>query len=239
MQPALKFQATTRHGLVRRRLCGGCNWEVRFLPVSPQHNPFLLGFIGNITMSTAPPFDAAQWIALNMFGGTELSNEAITAVASFTMMWNLFEGVACESRANITTFGNLADQVAQFDTPADMMASLDECLAFWTCRYRTPEGFSDRFLRLNFRPNDRQKHVEGVLLGHQTDARSKILALLVIVYRLRNNLFHGLKSIEMLNDQVHNLNMASRCLGLIMNLAHPRLIMHAARTMPQPEVCEA
>jgi hypothetical protein len=205
----------------------------------PPHNPFSSCFIRNFTMTTAPPFDAAQWIALNMSGGSELSNEAITAVASFTMMWNLFEGVACENRANITTFENLADQVAQIDIPADMMASLDECLAFWTCRYRTPEGFSDRFRRLNFRPKDRKELVEGVLLGQKTDARSKILALLVIVYRLRNNLFHGLKSIEMLNDQVHNLNMASRCLGLIMSLAHPRFIMHAVCIMPQPGIREA
>ena len=38
---------------------------------------------------------------------------------------------------------------------------------------------------------------------------------MIIVYRLRNNLFHGLKSIPTLNDQVANLNMACRALASI------------------------
>jgi hypothetical protein len=39
---------------------------------------------------------------------------------------------------------------------------------------------------------------------------------MIIVYRLRNNLFHGLKSIDMLNEQVDNLNMAAKCLAAIL-----------------------
>jgi hypothetical protein len=38
---------------------------------------------------------------------------------------------------------------------------------------------------------------------------------MIIVYRLRNNLFHGLKSISTLNDQVTNLDMACRALAAI------------------------
>jgi hypothetical protein len=49
----------------------------------------------------------------------------------------------------------------------------------------------------------------------QTDAPSQLLAVLIIVYRLRNNLFHGLKTLWMLNDQIFNLDKASRTLAAI------------------------
>lgn len=49
-------------------------------------------------------FDATLWITENMLGGTELRPETTTAVANFTMMWNLFEGVVCGNHANVRKF---------------------------------------------------------------------------------------------------------------------------------------
>jgi hypothetical protein len=43
-----------------------------------------------------------------------------------------------------------------------------------------------------------------------------LFALLMIVYRLRNNLFHGSKQIGNLNNQAENLNMGSKVLTAIM-----------------------
>lgn len=40
---------------------------------------------------------------------------------------------------------------------------------------------------------------------------------MIIVYRLRNNLFHGLKEIPTLNDQIPNLDMACRALAAILS----------------------
>jgi len=46
-----------------------------------------------------------------------------------------------------------------------------------------------------------------------------VLASLIIVYRLRNNLFHGLKEIGALNEQVQNLDVACRVLAIVLLLA--------------------
>lgn len=170
-------------------------------------------------MITASSFDVAQWIADNIYGGTRLTPEAIQAVAGFTVMWNLFEDLVCQNEANVRTFERIVADIDPTSLPSDCLNVIEECVAFWTFRYRTPQGLADLFLRLNFRRNDRQELVEDVLMGHTMDFRDKLLALLIIVYRLRNNLFHGLKTVERLNDQVHNLNTASRCLGLVLNLA--------------------
>ena len=71
--------------------------------------------------------------------------------------------------------------------------------------------------------------MEEVLLGQRQNLSDKVLALMLIVYRLRNNLFHGLKTLEMLNDQVHNLNTASRCLGVLMMLSRSHLVTQSSR----------
>jgi hypothetical protein len=183
------------------------------------------------TVATAPHFDAARWIAGNTQGGRRLTLEATAAVGDFTLMWNLFEDIACNNEANVRTFEGFVSRIDFAGLPQDYVDALDECLTFWRFRYRTPVGFADRFFSLNFRKNDRQELVEAVLQEHELGQAKKLLALMVIVYRLRNNLFHGIKSLEMLNDQVPNLNTASRCLGLILNVAQSHLIRH-----PMPRV---
>ena len=52
-----------------------------------------------------------------------------------------------------------------------------------------------------------------------------MLALMIIVYRLRNNLFHGIKSVHMLNDQVQNLDNASHCLAAILESTRSHLVV--------------
>jgi hypothetical protein len=178
-------------------------------------------------MATAPMFDAASWIAQNTLGGARLEPEATSAVANFTMMWNLFEGIFCRNYASARQFESLAAVLSEPVAP-DVMNSIDDCVAFWTSRYRTPEGFGDRFFGLHFRNNDRRIVVEEVLLGQRKSLSDKAFALMLIVYRLRNNLFHGIKTLETLNDQIDNLNTASRCLGVLMTLFHSTLIKNSS-----------
>jgi len=190
-----------------------------------KNNPHALIFKVRVnTMITAPAFDATAWITQRTLGGTDLLPEATAAVANFTMMWNLFEGVLCGNHANIREFERIAQELSGGQLSTEETASLDECLAFWSFRYRTPEGFASRFDRLNFRPNDKRNLVEEVLSGTRHELSDRALALMIIAYRLRNNLFHGLKTIKTLNNQVHNLNTASRCLGALLAASHAHLV---------------
>jgi hypothetical protein len=175
-------------------------------------------------MTTVNAFNATEWIAQNTAGGTEFSAEAHEAVASFTTMWNFFESTLCDNRASVAAFERACERFAVNQTSPATIAALDECLAFWRFRYRTPDGFGHRFESLYFRPNDRRAHVESVLEGKSTDPKARLLELMIIVYRLRNNLFHGLKTLAMLNDQVANLSTASRCLAAILEAIPSRFV---------------
>ncbi|MDP2248699.1 MAG: hypothetical protein Q8J65_11245, partial [Nitrosomonadales bacterium] len=146
-------------------------------------------------------FDAATWLGDSFVGGEELKPDAIAAVSNFTLMWNLFEGVLCPEGANASSLEDLAVQVTQPRNGPPPKDNLKEFVCFWTHRYRSGERFNDRFEGLNFRRPDRKSLVETVLSGKSEAPEDEALAILLIVYRLRNNLFHGLKTISMLNDQ--------------------------------------
>lgn len=182
----------------------------------------------NIAMKTSQAFSAAEWIADNTYGGVRISAEAQAAVSSFTTMWNLFESALCENRASVAAFERLVKMCQPDAFHKGVAHSLNECITFWRFRYRTPHGFGDRFLSLNFRKGDRRDLVESVLSADTAPPEDEMLALMIIVYRLRNNLFHGLKSFEMLNDQIKNLDNASRCIAAVL-MVLPSNIVHLQR----------
>ena len=176
-------------------------------------------------MPTAIEFSAAVWIERNTEGGIHLSPEAQQAVANFTTMWNFFESTLCDNRASIAAFERAVQRYEPIRVPESTAQALEVCLTFWRFRYRVSGGFSPRFDGLYFRQCDRRAHVEEVLSGKANDKRAKMLSLMIIVYRLRNNLFHGLKTLEALeNDQVENLTKASRCLAAIMEPIPSRFV---------------
>ena len=167
------------------------------------------------------PFSANNWIAANCVGANQLHPDTVDVVSSFTLMWNFFEGVACDNHANIQTFARLSEKIGHHDA---QMKGLEEAVKFWTFRYWTRSEFRDRFNGLHFRPNDRKDHVEAVLRGEKVDPTSKLLAVMILVYRLRNNLFHGIKTVDMLNDQAANLDMACRALACVLEASENYLV---------------
>lgn len=169
-------------------------------------------------------FNATEWIAANTIGGTRLTDEANDSVASFTTMWNFFESTLCDNHASIGAFQRAIQKYQSARASQAAKQTLQECLSFWQFRYKTPDGFNDYFDSLYFRQNDKRDHVEDVLIGLLTTDEEKLLALMIITYRLRNNLFHGLKTLDMLNYQVQNLNTASRCLAAILELIPTRFV---------------
>jgi hypothetical protein len=166
-------------------------------------------------MNNMAIFDAKSWIMGTCPGADILRSETLDVVSNFTLIWNLFEGTLCNNGAKVSAFENIAKSVARRGAPDVVM----EGVQFWDDRYFTGIEFNELFTDLNFRAVDRQDLVEKVLSGVQNDPHSQALAVMIIIYRLRNNLFHGLKSIPTLNDQVVNLDMACRALAAIVEAA--------------------
>ena len=172
-------------------------------------------------MAVPAEFNAAQWFSDNTAGGSRLTPETQHSIADFTTMWNFFEGNLCRNEGNVTAFESVADR---YRPSAEQHQKVCGCLAFWRYRYTDEEVILPRFDRLEFRARDRRPLVESVLLGKNDEPHDVLLATLIIIYRLRNNLFHGLKSLETLNDQVENLRTATYCLSVVLNATPSPLV---------------
>ena len=175
----------------------------------------------NLFMAVPAEFNAAQWFSDNTAGGSRLTPETQHSIADFTTMWNFFEGNLCRKEGNISAFERVADL---YRPSADQHQEVCGCVAFWRSRYTNEEGILPRFDRLEFRARDRRVLVESVLLGQNDEPHDVLLATLIIIYRLRNNLFHGLKSLDTLNDQVENLRTATYCLSIVLTATPSHLV---------------
>lgn len=172
-------------------------------------------------MTAQPLFNASSWITANCVGAHDLRPETIDVVANFALMWNFFEGAVCDNRANIPVLERVSEEIGRNFAHNN---GIERVVKFWTSRYWTGTEFRNLFDDLHFRKCDRREIVEAVLRGDRVDFASKLFAVLIIVYRLRNNLFHGLKTIDTLNDQVANLNMACCALASVLELRDVDLI---------------
>lgn len=88
----------------------------------------------------------------------------------------------------------------------------DAELAYFRERYFANGAFTHHFAHLHLRPADQPDLVRSVLDGSNNDPRDRLLAALMIVWRFRNNLFHGEKWAYQLQDQLSNFTNANALL---------------------------
>ena len=150
-----------------------------------------------------------QW--LNNKYGTNFSEDDLKNVKDFSLIWNVFENSICGNNFSIQRF---QQDITNRNIDVNMFESH---LSYFKNRYLENETFTNRFRYLYFRTNDRKELVERVLLGTDTDPNNIILAITIIVYRFRNNLFHGLKEMQNIDQQNQNFEVANSFLTILID----------------------
>jgi hypothetical protein len=146
-----------------------------------------------------------------------ISWEDVDSILCFSLLWNMFEGLLCGKDASIPKMESVVEGIWR---GGNLNAQdYDEHLSYFRSRYVEGGGVNDRFDGLRFRTRDREGLVKEVLVGEALDPKNTLLALLIIVYRYRNNLFHGEKSLRELPGQKDNFTVANRLLMKVMEAA--------------------
>gem|GEM_PF-190364 len=154
-------------------------------------------------------FSTKEWIAANLISAEQLKPDTLETVESFTLMWHVFEGLVCDNSATISRLEKLSSEIVE---RRRCHAALERIFKHFQGRYYTGIAFTVHFDALRLRTTDRKAFIESVLRDEKTDYKSRVLALLFILLRIHDNLFHGPKSLDMLNSLVSTLNVA--CLAL-------------------------
>lgn len=123
----------------------------------------------------------------------------------FTLIWNIFEKECCGYDGNIREHPENISEAIHSKVNSE---KIDTIFGYFQDRYitdaHTNQIFDDFKFSRNTNDNDYKQFVKNSLLSSATTSKDKIKSLLYIAFRLRNNLYHGIKEVSKLYDQNEN-----------------------------------
>jgi hypothetical protein len=151
-----------------------------------------------------------DWLDKNAPGFAVLTVKEQKAIMHFSLLWSLFEAEVLHTNASANAILAIAHEWAS--TGHLCIESFEKSLAYFRTRYFPDDQPSEFFEGLRLRSNDNKGLVCDVLKGDNRNHADSVAALLIIVLRLRNNLFHGVKWAYGIRGQHANFENANTAL---------------------------
>jgi len=151
-----------------------------------------------------------EWLSARAPGFSGLSHEERDAIMHFSLLWSFFESEVLNTQASAASILRVAQSWERSGRLA--AAAFDASLRYFRARYFQNGKATEHFADLHLRGNDNQPLVEAVLSGKATSPAENAAAVLIVVYRFRNNLFHGVKWAYGIRDQIGNFTHANAAL---------------------------
>jgi hypothetical protein len=153
---------------------------------------------------------STNWLLANAPGFKDLSVDERNAISTFSLLWSFFEDRILHNSGNARSICTAVDLWLQSGTLQPEF--FDPELTYFRQRYFADGHLTGSYYQLKLRNNDKPDLVRGVINGSNNDPRDQLAALLIIVLRLRNNLFHGMKWQYQLVGQRENFSHANAVL---------------------------
>jgi hypothetical protein len=154
--------------------------------------------------------NATQWLEENAWGFRELFEEERSAIMEFSFLWSLFEAKALNTHGN----GDAIVRVSERWQEEGLLTgqTFKSELTYFQNRYWKDGDFTYHFHNLHLRPGNKPDLVKRVLWDETADLSKVAAAVLIIVLRFRDNLFHGLKWAYQIRGQLENFSHANAAL---------------------------
>jgi len=176
-------------------------------------------------MTKIEEFAPLVWLSKFSPTNEPLNSETLEPILSFTLIWNLFETVACNRNGSIRSI----DESINNANDHGLLKSEDfsDFLIFFQSRYvqdrdidQLPEYLLSRRGCSNIE-SDKIRLLQDVLQGNSTAIGEIVSSLLFIAYRIRNNLFHGEKNLFTLDTQLDLFRAVNFLLAQYLDIAYP------------------
>lgn len=156
-----------------------------------------------------------EWLMARAPGFAHLSVCERSAITDFTFIWSLFEATILDTRGCAR---RICGKVDSWQNDGTLRAECyDAELAYFRHRYFADGSFTDHFDHLRLPANDQEALVRRVINGSSNDPGDRVTAILLIVLRYRNNLFHGSKWQYELKGQLCNFTHANAILTKVLD----------------------
>lgn len=121
----------------------------------------------------------------------------------FTLVWNVFEKECCDNFAKIKKHPKFLAESLHSGIKEQIV---NEVFEYFKNRYFPNGSIDEKFQTFQFGrdEHDGKEHkdfVQEKLLNNNSSQKDKIQSLLYITFRLRNNLYHGIKDVSKLDDE--------------------------------------
>lgn len=150
------------------------------------------------------------WLMERIPGYAALPDPDRNAIRSFAFLWSLFEAKLMGRQASAR---RIAQAVKEWDDAGTLGAELyDGEVAYFRERYFRDGKFTSLFYGLRTRKGDMPALIAAGISGDAEAPRERVLTVLLVIWRLRNNLFHGEKWAYGLQGQFANFTHANAVL---------------------------
>ncbi len=158
-----------------------------------------------------------QWLTQHQTGYSDLTPDDRDAIREFALLWTVFEVQTLFGDGRISAIIAYVDEFAQAaedESRKLLTAPFIPHIAYFRAQFIDPENGETNaiFNRLNFQDPEHKQLVSQALVRLSEETPELVKALLIIVHRLRDNLFKGLRWHHCKNRQRDDLYHASKVL---------------------------
>ena len=154
-----------------------------------------------------------DWLIKYAPGYNELSEEEKQEIMQFSLLWSLFEAQVLNTSASPNSIKVRVSSWAK--NGLLQLRKFEKYREYFSRRYIENGNPTHRFQHLHLRRNDDPDLVLRVLKYETDEISDVVTALLIIVYRYRNNFFHGIKWAYQFQDQLDNFKTSN---GLLVRM---------------------
>jgi len=162
-----------------------------------------------LAQKTIMEINPIQWLEEKIPGFRQLNEEERLAIQHFALLWSLFEGKALGAQASAPKILSVVHN--GFARHVMELTPYQKCFDYFRARYFSNGTLTHQFDQLRVSSADRPL-VEQVLREENNNPADIVAVILIVIYRFRNNLFHGVKWEYELRDQLDNFNHANQVL---------------------------
>ena len=157
-------------------------------------------------------FEPFAWVAEFTQPTLEIHELTYRQIVHFSLIWNLFERHACGRFASIPKIElSVKSAIAENRIETGQFAEHSAYFRHRAANYG--HSIDDYVSALNPQDQKTKEILTGFLNGGSDNLRSEVTGLLVIAYRIRNNLFHGEKEVAYLHTQVELFRVVNSLLA--------------------------
>lgn len=158
--------------------------------------------------------ETLKWLSDKAPAFGELPEREKLAIMDFALLWSFFESRCLGNNANMAQIRAYVEQLPEGTNAGH---EVEEIANYFRARYTEKGEFSHRYHHLHLERSGNPQEVTNMLHG-SAGRREALIGCLVILFRYRNNLFHGEKWEHEIQGQQENFERSTSLLRWLMDI---------------------